>query len=74
LWRNRWMQEGLEVVGASNFGLVQFHGFNTVAAQPTVSQDVYWCPPWYSNRIVVSRFEGCLQSEPLKSPFPLIKH
>lgn len=74
LWHNRWLHEGSEVVGASNFGLVQFDGFDAVAEQPTVSQDVYWCPPWYADRIVVSRFTGSLQPEPIKSPFPLMQH
>lgn len=74
LWRNRWVQEGSEVVGASNFGLVQFDGFDTLTSQPTVSQDIYWCPPWYSDRIVTSRFVGSLQMGPIQSPFPLLKH
>ncbi len=86
LWRNRWLQEGEEVVGESNIGLVQFRAFNPTglegrAANPTgledqpkpvVLQDLYWCPPWQPDQIVITRFEGELYPEAEATPFPLL--
>lgn len=71
LWYNRWLQEGEEVVGESNLGLVQFRGF-TANSQPAVIQDLYWCPPWKPNSIVSSRFEAALEPEQAATPFPLL--
>lgn len=62
-WRNRWLQEGKEVVGYSNFGLVQFRSSTPDGSAHTVFQDLYWCPPWRPNSVVTSRFEAPLQSE-----------
>jgi hypothetical protein len=77
LWRNRWLQEGEEVVGYSNLGFVQFRGCNpseppAPSQMPTVLQDLYWCPPWQPTSIVTSRFEGQLQPEEAPTPFPLL--
>jgi hypothetical protein len=72
LWRNRWMQEGNEVVGASNLGLVWFRGFDQSTTYPTVIQDLYWSPPWQPNSLVVSRFEAELRPEEAATPFPVL--
>ena len=70
-WRNRWLQEGPEVVGASNIGLVQFRDFD-LDQPPIVIQDLYWSPPWQPTHIVVSRFEGALYPDDDATPFPLL--
>lgn len=79
LWRNRWIQEGPEVVGTSNLGLIQFYNFAPDFAPeqasqilPTVIQDLYWSPPWQPTHIVVSRFEGALYPDENATPFPLM--
>jgi hypothetical protein len=77
LWRNRWLQEGPEVVGYSNLGMVQFRGCNFTEPSdavnlPTVFQDLYWCPPWQPTSIVTSRFVAQLQPEATATPFPLL--
>ena len=70
-WWNRWLQEGPEVVGASNIGLVQFRDFG-LDQPPIVIQDLYWSPPWQPTHIVVSRFEGALYPDDDATPFPLL--
>jgi hypothetical protein len=50
-WRDRWLQEGGEVVGRDNVGLVQFD-----PQQNAVQQSLYWYAPWKPNTIVSSRF------------------
>jgi hypothetical protein len=51
-WRDRWLQEGKEVVGRDNLGLVQFD-----AQQNSVQQSLYWYAPWKINTIVFSQFQ-----------------
>lgn len=60
LWRNRWLQEGKEVVGLANIGVVSFD-CKSDNAQKAVIQDLYWYPPWKQNSIVYSRFYVPLQ-------------
>lgn len=60
LWRNRWLQEGKEVVGLANIGVVRFD-WKSNNAQKAVIQDLYWYPPWKQNSIVYSRFYLPLQ-------------
>jgi hypothetical protein len=60
LWRNRWVQEGSEVVGLTNVGVVQFQS-GAAGQPPGVVQDLYWCPPWQPQSIVSSRFQVSLQ-------------
>ncbi len=79
LWRNRWLQEGSEVVGTSNLGLVQFRDFATdpnskpgLDKPPIVIQDLYWSPPWQPTQLVTSRFEGRLYPDENATPFPLL--
>lgn len=82
IWHSRWVQEGKEVVGESNIGLVQFCGFGSpsrssdpaqlIAQPPIVLQDLYWCPPWRPDSIVVSRFAAQLRPEDAADPFPIL--
>lgn len=53
LWRNRWLQEGTEVVGHNNLGVVQFRWAESKAA----IQDLYWLAPWKPGEVVKSRFD-----------------
>lgn len=57
LWQCRWWQEGPEVVGLNNIGLVQLHQPNSPVSNLTVIYDLYWYAPWRSQDIVYSRFE-----------------
>jgi hypothetical protein len=61
LWRNRWLQEGSEVIGRNNLSLVKFHWSIT----KTVIQETYWYPPWNDTGTVKSRYEISLEPEPL---------
>lgn len=56
LWRNRWVQEGEEVVGYNNFGLVSLQWHPTDDQAKAVIHDVYWQPTWNSNSVVYSRY------------------
>ncbi len=74
LWRNRWVQEGPEVVGESNIGVVHFDNFDnadTSIQPPIVCQDLYWCPPWQPDSIVMSRFSASLKSDQEATLFPV---
>ena len=53
LWRNRWLQEGSEVVGRNNLSVVQLRWSHN----KTVIQETYWRPPWNNSRTVKSRYE-----------------
>ncbi|MFN6501919.1 MAG: PhoD-like phosphatase [Nostoc sp. DedQUE01] len=55
-WKSRWFQEGREVVGLNNLGLVQFE-FPNAASSYQIIQDSYWFCSWYPTQIVYSRFE-----------------
>ncbi|VEP12287.1 conserved hypothetical protein [Hyella patelloides LEGE 07179] len=65
LWRNRWLQEGTEVIGRNNFSLVKFRWSTT----KTVIQETYWHPPWTDTGMVKSGYEVSLEPEPLP-PLP----
>ncbi|MFB2968443.1 PhoD-like phosphatase [Aerosakkonema sp. BLCC-F183] len=56
LWRNRWLQEGDEVVGYSNFGVVTFQWPENNDNGKAVIQDLYWHPVWKPNSTVFSRY------------------
>lgn len=58
LWRNRWLQEGSEVVGRNNLSLVKFDWTNR---KRIVIQETYWHPPWRETGIVKSRYEVTLE-------------
>ena len=52
-WRNRWLQEGTEVVGRNNLSLVKLDWATT----KTVIQETYWHPPWREGATVKSSYE-----------------
>ena len=66
LWRNRWLQEGDEIVGCNNISVVSFQW--SPDENKAVIQEVYWHPPWKPNSVVKSRYFAPLQ---LESPPPL---
>ncbi|MDJ0571906.1 MAG: PhoD-like phosphatase [Pleurocapsa sp. MO_192.B19] len=59
MWRNRWLQEGPEVVGRNNISLVKFRWSKTKA----VIQETYWHPPWNNRGTVKSSYEVSLESD-----------
>ena len=56
LWRNQWLQDGEEVVGRNNFGVVSFQWPQHDEGVKAVIQDTYWRPPWKPNSVVYSRY------------------
>ncbi len=56
LWRNQWFQEGEEVVGYSNFGVISFNWPSNNEEAKAVIQDSYWRPPWKPTSVVYSRY------------------
>ncbi|NER30881.1 MAG: PhoD-like phosphatase [Symploca sp. SIO1C4] len=56
LWRNRWLQEGEEVVGRNNFGLISFEWSSNREQERAVIQDIYWRSTWKPNTVVYSRY------------------
>ena len=50
LWRNRWLQEGTEVIGRNNLSLVKFDWSQT----KSVTQETYWHPPWETGTVASS--------------------
>ena len=65
LWRNRWLQEGSEVVGRNNLSLVKFEW----STSKTVIQETYWHPPWNDMGTVKSCYRVSLEPDVL-SPLP----
>ncbi|NJM48832.1 MAG: hypothetical protein HC860_23890 [Alkalinema sp. RU_4_3] len=76
LWHWRWLQEGQEVVGLNNIGLVQLSWPESAAAPhatqqtpvqlegiPIVIYDLYWYAPWQVLHVVYSRFQTALHPE-----------
>ena len=59
LWRNRWLQEGSEVVGRNNLSLVKFRW----SKNKMVIQETYWHPPWNKTGTVKSRYEVSLEDK-----------
>ncbi|HEY9849238.1 MAG TPA: PhoD-like phosphatase [Leptolyngbyaceae cyanobacterium] len=55
LWRNRWFQEGEEVIGSGNISLVSFQ-WPENNDNKAVIQDVYWYPAWKPYSVVYSRY------------------
>lgn len=56
LWRNPWLQEGEEVVGRNNFGVVSLQWSHEAESAKAVIQDNYWQPPWQPTSVVYSRY------------------
>ncbi|MCU0515633.1 MAG: PhoD-like phosphatase [Oscillatoria sp. Prado101] len=69
LMQNQWVQEGSEVVGHSNLGVVSFNWSQNDDAK-TVIQDIYWRAPWEPGSTVYSRYSVPLR---LDSPPPPLK-
>lgn len=61
IWRNRWLQEGSEVVGRNNLSLVKFHWSTTKA----VIQETYWYPSWKNTMIVKCTYKVSLDLDSL---------
>lgn len=74
LWRNPWLQEGDEVIGYSNFGLISLECPNPQDGVKAVIQDNYWRPPWNPKSVVYSRYlvplEATNPPPPLKVALP----
>ncbi len=56
LWRNQWVQEGEEVIGHSNFGVISFEWSQNQEDAKAVIQDIYWRCPWKPTHVVYSRY------------------
>jgi hypothetical protein len=56
LWQNQWLQEGEEVIGHSNFGVVSFEWSDTDREAKAIIQDIYWRSTWKPGYIVYSRY------------------
>ncbi|NEQ21727.1 MAG: PhoD-like phosphatase [Microcoleus sp. SIO2G3] len=56
LWRNQWLQEGEEVIGHSNFGVISFEWSPNHDEGKAVIQDSFWRPPWKPRSVVYSRY------------------
>ena len=68
LWRNQWIQEGEEVVGRNNFGLISLEWSPNNETVRAVIHDIYWQPPWQPNSVVYSRYVVPLQVDRLPPP------
>jgi hypothetical protein len=62
-WRNRWFQEGKDVVGLNNLGVVHWE-WSEDADKRAIVQDLYWYASWGKPHIVSSRFRIPLQCRP----------
>jgi len=56
LWRNRWVQEGNEIVGYSNIGIVSFQWPADSDREKAAIQNVYWRPLWQPDSVVYSQY------------------
>jgi hypothetical protein len=56
LWRNRWLQEGDEIVGYSNMAIVSFQWPDDGDGEKAVMQNVYWRPLWEPDSVVYSQY------------------
>ncbi|MEG3844860.1 PhoD-like phosphatase, partial [Microcoleus sp. herbarium14] len=56
LWRNRWLQEGTEIVGYSNIAIVSFQWPADADGEKAVIQSVYWRPVWAPDSVVYSQY------------------
>ncbi len=63
LWRNPWLQEGVEVVGRNNLSVVKFKWSPSDEAKAVI-QETYWYSPWNSSRTVKSCYFVALKQEP----------
>ncbi|MCC3404877.1 MAG: PhoD-like phosphatase [Microcoleus sp. PH2017_10_PVI_O_A] len=56
LWRNRWLQEGDEIVGYGNMAIVSFQWPADGDGEKAVIQNVYWRPLWAPDSVVYSQY------------------
>jgi hypothetical protein len=56
LWRNRWLQDGDEIVGYSNIAIVSFQWPAEGDGEKAVIQNVYWRPLWEPDSVVYSQY------------------
>ncbi|NJK70017.1 MAG: PhoD-like phosphatase [Microcoleus sp. CSU_2_2] len=56
LWRNRWLQEGDEIVGYSNIAIVSFQWPADADGEKAAIQNVYWRPLWEPDSVVYSQY------------------
>jgi hypothetical protein len=56
LWRNRWLQEGDEIVGYSNIAIVSFQWPADGDGEKAAIQNVYWRPLWEPDSVVYSQY------------------
>jgi hypothetical protein len=56
IWGHQWIQEGEEVIGHSNFGVVSFEWSPNNEEARAVTQDIYWRPTWKPDSVVYSRY------------------
>jgi hypothetical protein len=69
---NRWFQEGEEVVGLANFGLISFNWSTGNDDLKAVIQDVYWRTNWDNQSVVYSRYFIPLKLKTLPLPINVI--
>ncbi|MEZ2301350.1 MAG: PhoD-like phosphatase [Microcoleus sp.] len=62
LWRNRWLQEGDEIVGYSNIAIVSFQWPADGDGEKAVIQNVYWRPVWAPDSVVYSQYFVSLET------------
>jgi hypothetical protein len=62
LWRNRWLQEGDEIVGYSNIAIVSFQWPADGDGEKAVIQSVYWRPVWAQDSVVYSQYFVSLET------------
>ncbi len=62
LWRNRWLQEGDEIVGYSNIAIVSFQWPADRDGEKAVMQNVYWRPVWAPDSVVYSQYFVSLET------------
>ncbi len=62
LWRNRWLQEGDEIVGYSNIAIVSFQWPGDGDGEKAVVQNVYWRPLWAPDSVVYSQYFVSLET------------
>ncbi len=72
LWRNQWVQEGQEVVGHNNLGLISFQWSPHEQGSKAVIQDSYWRPPWRRSSVVYSRYFVSLDLDEAPPPLPIV--
>lgn len=56
IWGHQWFQEGEEVIGHSNFGIVSLEWSENNQQAKAVIQDIYWRPTWKPDSVVYTRY------------------